>query len=152
MNTFCLYAPFPVAVNKSSVVLTIPFSGSIFTRISTVERLLSMRVSATIKRSLSNCFARMIYTPCKKQCILHFYSKGYKAPTIQNFLAAGNLVCSCDGIAELLKVFECTGSICRQPGSSRQSNLTHEVKDFFEQLMVRGASIEDKYTSATNFC
>jgi len=43
------------------VVLTIPFSGSVFTRVSIVERSLSVRVSATIERLLSNCFARMVY-------------------------------------------------------------------------------------------
>ena len=67
-----LYTPFPVAVNK----VLIPLYDH----------------SATIERSLSNCFARMVYAAYKKQRILHFYLKGYKAPTIQKFLAAENLV------------------------------------------------------------
>ena len=81
----------------------------------------------------------MVYTVYKKQCILHFYSKGYKAPIIQKFLAAENLVCSHDGNAKFIKVFECTGSICKQTGSGRPSKVTCEVKDLVEQQMVRGA-------------
>ena len=77
---FCLF-------QFRSVVMTILFSGSVFTHVNTVERMrkmLSVRVSATVERSLSNCFARMVYTVYKKRHhILHFYSKGYKAPTIQ---------------------------------------------------------------------
>ena len=99
-----------------------------------------MRVNATIERSLSNCFAKMVYTAYKKHHILQFYSKGYKAPIIQKFLAAENLVCSRDGIAKFIKVFECTGSICRQTtGSGRPLKVTCEVKDLIEQEMVRGA-------------
>ena len=47
---------------------------------------MSVRVSATVERLLSNCFARMVYTTYKKQRILHIYSKGYKAPTVQKLL------------------------------------------------------------------
>ena len=99
---------------------------------------LSVRVSATIERLLSNSGWS---TPCayKKQRILHFYSKGCKAQTIQKFLAAENLVCSYDGITKFIKVFECTTSICRQPGSGRPSKVTCEVKDVVEQQMVREA-------------
>ena len=61
--------------------------------------------SATVERSLSNCFAKMVYTAYKKQRILHFYLKGYKASTIQKFLAAEHLMCSCDGITKYIKVF-----------------------------------------------
>ena len=107
-------------------------------RFETVERsrkTLSVRVSATVERSLSNCFVRMVYTAHKKQRILHFYSKGYKAPTIQKFLASENLVCSRVGIAKFIKVFLRTGSICRQPGSGRPSKVTREVKDLVEQQM-----------------
>ena len=81
----------------------------------------------------------MVYTAYKKQRILHFYSKGYKAPTIQKFLAAENLVCSRDGIIKFIKVFKRTVSICRQPGSGRPSKVTREVKDLVEQQMVMGA-------------
>ena len=62
-------------------MLTIPFSGSVFTRVNTVEisrKTLSVGVSATVE---SNCFARIVDT-YKKQRILHFYSKGYKAPEL----------------------------------------------------------------------
>ena len=93
---------------------------------------------ATVERSLSSCFARMVYTVYKKQCILYFCLKGYKAPTIQKFLAAENLVCSCNGIAKFIKVFKRTGSICRQPGLGRPSKVTREVKDLVEQQMNRG--------------
>ena len=94
--------------------------------------MLSVRVS---ERLLSNCFARIVYTTYKKQCILHFYSKGYKAPTIQKFLAAKNLLCSRVGITKFIEVFEYTRSICRQPGSGRPSKVTREVEDLVEQQM-----------------
>ena len=103
-----------------AIVLTILFSGSI-----SCVLVLSVRVSATVERSLSNCFARMVYTTYKKQHILHFYSKGYKA--IQKF---ENIMCSHDDItAKFIKVFERTGTIYRQPGLGRPSKVTCEVKD-----------------------
>ena len=70
-----------------------------------------MRVSATIERS--NCFARMVYTPYKKQCLLHIYSKGSKASSIQKFSYVVTLpLCS----------FERMRSICRQPVSNCTEN------------------------------
>ena len=88
-----------------------------------------MRVSATVERLLSNCFARMVYTTYKKQSILHFYSKGYKA--IQKF---ENIMCSRNDITgKFIKVFEHTGTIYRQPGSGRPSKVTCEVKDLVDQ-------------------
>ena len=54
-----------VSVIIPFIVLTILFSGSVFTGVSTVEGPLSVRVSATVKRSLSNCLARMVYTVYK---------------------------------------------------------------------------------------
>ena len=50
-----------------------PNNAVVFTRVSTVERSLCMRVSATVDRLLSNCFARMV-TPHTKSsaCMLHF--------------------------------------------------------------------------------
>ena len=74
-------------------------------------------LSVTVRDRCQTVLPRMVYSAYKKQRILHFYSKGYKAPTIQKFLAGENLVCSRVGIAKFIKVFERTGSICRQPGS-----------------------------------
>ena len=98
-----------------------------------------MKVSGTIEKSFSICFARMVYTTYKKQCILHFFLKSYKAPTISKFLAAENLMCSCIGIAKFIKVFKRMRSICRQPSSGRPLKVTREVKDLIEQQMVREA-------------
>ena len=69
-----------VSVVIPFVVLTILFSGSVFTHVSTVERPLSVRVSATVKTLLSNCFARMVYTVYKsstsiQKAIRHNYSE-----------------------------------------------------------------------------
>ena len=84
---------------------------------------------------------RMVYTTYKKQCILHFYLKGCKAPTIQKFLAA-KVSFSCNGIAaKFIKVYEYMGSICLQPGSGRPSKDTCVVKDFVMQQMVGGLKI-----------
>ena len=98
-----------------------------------------MRVSATVERSLSNCFDRMVYTTYKKQHILHFCLKGYKATTVQKFLLL-KIACAVahDGIAKfiMIKVFECTRSFCRQPGFGRSSKVT---RDLVKQQMVRGA-------------
>ena len=71
----------------------------------------------------------------KKQRILHFIPKATKAPTMQKFLAAENLVCSRVGITKFIKVFERTESICRQPGSGRPSKVTRKVKELVEQQM-----------------
>ena len=92
-------------------------------------------LSVTVRDRCQTVLPRMVYSAYKKQRILHFYSKGYKAPTIQKFLAAENLVCSRVGIAKFIKVFERTGSICRQPGSGRPSKVTREVKELVEQQM-----------------
>ena len=103
--------------------------------------MLSLRdlyISRTIKIAIK-LFARMVYTAYKEQHILHIYSKGYKAPTIQKSLAAGNLVCSHDCITKFIRAFERTGSICRLPGLGRPSKVTCEVKDLVEQKMVREA-------------
>ena len=54
---------------------------------------------------------------------------------MQKFLAAENLVCSRVGITKFIKVFERTGSICRQPGSGRLSKVTCEVKELIKQQM-----------------
>ena len=89
----------------------------------------------TVRDRCQTVLPRMVYSAYKKQHILHFYSKGYKAPTIQKFLAAENLVCSRVGIAKFIKVFERTGSICRQPGLGRPSKVTREVKELVEQQM-----------------
>ena len=96
----------------------------------------------TVEKSLSNCFARMVNTAYKKRCILHFYLKGYKAPTIQKFLAAENLVHSCDGIAKFIKVLECTWFIYRQVGLGRPSKVTREVKHLVEQQVFREVKLE----------
>jgi len=47
-------------------------------------------------------------------------------------------VCSHIGNAKFIKVFECTGSIYRQPGSGRPLKVNIGVKDLVEQQMVRG--------------
>ena len=115
----------------NSVVLKILFSSSVFLCLNTVERsrkTLFERVSATVERSLSNCFARMVFTAYKKQHILHFCC--WK---------------SCVQLCWHCKVYQgvqAYGSICRQPGSGRAPNVTHEVKDFIKQQMI----------STTNFC
>ena len=41
-----------------------------------------------------------------------------------------------------LKVFECTGSICRQPGLGRPSKFTCEVKDPSKNKWPGGLKLE----------
>ena len=126
-----------VCISVSVLILFHSIDNSVFTHVNTVERsrkTMSVRVSATVERLLSNCFARMVYTTYKKQRILHFYSKGYKAPTVQKLLKISCAV----ALAKFIKVFECTGSICRQPGSGRPLRVNRGVKDFVEQQMVWG--------------
>ena len=86
-------------------------------------------LSVTVRDRCQTVLPRMVYSAYKKQRILHFYSKGYKALTIQKFLAAENLVCSRVGIAKFIKVFE------RTAGSGRPSKVTREVKELVEQQM-----------------
>ena len=120
--------------------MTILFSGSIFTHVNTVERMrkmLSVRVSATVERSLSNCFARMVYTVYKSGTTSHISIR--KATRLHLFRRFENLLCSRSGIAKFIKVFERTGSVCRQPGVGRPSKVTRELKDLVEQQMVRRA-------------
>ena len=93
-----------VSVVIPFVVLTILFSGSVFTHVSTVERPLFVRVSATVKRSLSNCFARMVYTVYKSSTSIQ------KATRHQLFRSFLLLKISCavahNGIAKFIKVFK----------------------------------------------
>ena len=78
-----------------------------------------MRVSTTVERSLSNCFARIVFTAYKKQHILHFCC--WK---------------SCVQLRWHCKVYQgvqAYGSICRQPGSGRASTECYSRGERFRQ-------------------
>ena len=92
----------------------IPFSGSLLTCVSAVG------VSATVERSLSNCFAKMVYTTNKKQHILHFYLKGYKAPNT-SFL---ELKISCAVVMASQSLSRC--SSVRDPFADRLVRVDHQ--------------------------
>ena len=62
-----------------------------------------------------------------------------KVIRLQLFRRFENLLCSRSGIAKFIKVFERTGSVCRQPGVGTPSKVTSELKDLVEQQMVRRA-------------
>ena len=79
----------------------------------------------------------MVYSSYKKQRILHFYSQGFKAPTIAKLLSRENLYCSRMGVMKFLKHYEETGSIGRRPGSGRPSKVTEEIKEFVNEQMRR---------------
>ena len=77
----------------------------------------------------------MVFSSYKKQRILFFYSKGYKAPTIAKLLHNEGLPCSRVGVAKFIKKFEETGTITRRVGSGRPSKVTAEIKQIVEDQM-----------------
>ena len=77
----------------------------------------------------------MVFSSYKKQRILFFYSKGYKAPTIAKLLHDEGLPCSRVGVAKFIKKFEETGTITRRVGSGRPSKVTAEIKQIVEDQM-----------------
>ena len=66
---------------------------------------------------LSKVYLEMVFSSYKKQRILFFYAKGYKAPTILKLLREESLPCSRVGVAKFIKKFEETGTIARRVGS-----------------------------------
>lgn len=77
----------------------------------------------------------MVFSSYKKQRILFFYSKGYKAPTIAKLLHDEGLPYSRVGVAKFIKKFEETGTITRRVGSGRPSKVTAEIKQIVEDQM-----------------
>ena len=77
----------------------------------------------------------MVFSCYKKQRILFYYEKGYKAPTIAKLLREANLQCSRVGVAKFLKKFQETGNINRRVGSGRPSKVTAEIKRVVEEQM-----------------
>ena len=77
----------------------------------------------------------MVFSSYKKQRILFFYAKGYKAPTISKLLREESLPCSQVGVAKFIKKFEETGTIARRVGSGRPSKVTAEIRQIVEDQM-----------------
>ena len=70
----------------------------------------------------------MVFSSYKKQRILYFYLKGYKAPTISCLLREEKLITSRVGVAKFLRKYKETGCISRTTGSGRPSKITEETK------------------------
>ena len=81
----------------------------------------------------------MVYSASKKQRILYWFNQGLKAPSI---------ACSGCGITKFLKVNKATGSIARQPGSSRPSKIIEEIKRIVKEQM----RLDDKTTAHQLHC
>ena len=77
----------------------------------------------------------MMFSSYKKQRILYFFSKAYKAPTIVKLMRDEGLQCSRVGIAKFLKKFRETGTIKRRAGSGRPPKVTAEIKRLVEEQM-----------------
>jgi len=77
----------------------------------------------------------MVFSSYKKQRILYFYLKGYKAPTISRLLREEKLIASRVGVAKFLRKYEETGCITRTTGSGRPSKITEEIKALVETKM-----------------
>ncbi len=77
----------------------------------------------------------MVFSNYKKQRILYYYFKGYKAPTISRLLREEKLSASRVGIAKFLKKYKETGCIARTAGSGRPSKITEEIKALADAKM-----------------
>ena len=86
----------------------------------------------------------MVFSEYKKQRILYYDMKGYRAPTIRRLLREEKLDASRVGIAKFLKKVKATGSISRTPSSGRPSKITGEMKEIVEAKMR-----EDDETTAS---
>lgn len=76
-----------------------------------------------------------MYSAYKRQRILHYYSRGYKPPTVSRLLREEGLSASRRGIDKFLLKFQQTGSIGRRPGSGRPSKFTTEMEAIVEEQM-----------------
>jgi transposase len=79
----------------------------------------------------------MVFSNYIKQRILHYYSKGHKAPTIAKLLQEEQLKTSRVGVAKFLKHFEDTGATARRPGSGQPSKVVVEIKRVVEEQMQK---------------
>ena len=73
-------------------------------------------------------FSAMVYSEYKKQRILHYFFKGYKAPTISRILEKEKLWTTREGIVKFLRKYKETGSVARTPGSGPRSKVTAEIR------------------------
>ena len=76
-----------------------------------------------------------VYSVYKRQHILYYYFRGYKAPSIARLLRGEKLSASRWGVHKFLTKYHETGSISRRPGSGRPSKVTWIVKWLVEQQM-----------------
>jgi len=74
----------------------------------------------------------MVFSSYKKQRILYFYLKGYKAPTISRLLREEKLISSRVGVAKFLRKYEETGCITRTTGSGGHLKIMEEIKALVE--------------------
>ncbi len=79
----------------------------------------------------------MVYSAYKKQRILHFHFKGYKAPTITKLLLEEGLKASRRGVHKVVRRYRESGTIGRKPGSDRPSKITAEIKAIVEEQMQK---------------
>jgi transposase len=86
-------------------------------------------------RAVSPFSAIMPYSDYKKQRIVHWYAKGFKAPTIRHRLADEGLSATRQGIHMFLGKLQKTGTIARQPGSGRPSKVAGQVEQLIEAEM-----------------
>ena len=78
---------------------------------------------------------KMVYSYYKKLRIIFFRLKGLKAPEIEKRLLQEGLVATRQGIQDIIKRYEATRSIGRQPGSGRKSKVTDEIKRIVDDQM-----------------
>ena len=77
----------------------------------------------------------MAFSSYKRQRILHYYFRGYKAPTIVKLLRGEKLPASRQGVQKFLKHYRKTGTIGRSAGSGRPSKITQEIRNIVEEQM-----------------
>ena len=77
----------------------------------------------------------MSYSDYKKQRIIHWYTKGLKAPSIRNKLVGEGLPATRQGIHKFIRKLEETGTVARKQGSGRPSKVAGEVERFIEDAM-----------------
>ena len=79
----------------------------------------------------------MVYSTCKQQRIIYFYSLGYKSTSIVELLREESLNVKVSAVCRLIKKYKEMRTIARRMGSGRPTKITPEVLRIVEEQMKK---------------
>lgn len=94
-----------------------------------------IRIMIATTHCTSHVGSAMVLTEYQKQRMLHYYSLGYRAPTMATLLKKQQVKANRKGVHKFIRRYRQTGSIARHPGSGPKSNNTCEIMQVVEQQM-----------------